>query len=441
MNRFEAAIAANRFGLGAAPGQLDALAEDPRGWLEAQLDRVVAPPSLLAGLPSSGEAVVALGKARGAEDSAKEMVRMATREAYREEMAVRMAVAAASDRPFRERWVQFWANHFTVSTSRNEVKGLVGSYEREAIRPRALGRFGELLLTAERHPAMQLYLDNVRSIGPNSPAGERSGRGLNENHAREILELHTLGVRGGYTQADVEALAKMLTGWGLARGRKNDLPGTFVFDALRHEPGPKTLLGQTYAESGENEGRRALEALARHPSTARFIAGKLATHFCADQPPPELVDRLAQQFENTRGDLQALARTLVRDDAMWRRTRAKLRTPNELVVATARALGYDAGAPMLKSVSYLGQVPYAAPSPQGWSDSAGDWLGPEAMVLRVEWAQTVGEQAADRVPDARALAHDLFGPTLTQRTDEALRTTSGAEALALLLASPEFQRR
>lgn len=441
MNRTEAVIAAHRFGLGARPGQLDEIAQDPRGWLESQLDRVVAPPRTLAGLSSSGEAIKAFTQMRDADEEGREMARVTAREHYRAEVAARMETGAQTTKPFRERWVRFWTNHFTVSVTRNEVRSLAGAYEREAIRPRAMGRFGELLFSAERHPAMQLYLDNVRSIGPDSPAGQRSGRGLNENHAREILELHTLGVQGGYTQTDVEALAAMLTGWGLARGRKNDLPGGFVFDRVRHQPGSKKFLGQTFSEAGENEGRRALEVLATHPSTAQFIARKLATHFVADQPPVELVHRLTQTFVDTRGDLRALARTLIEDDSLWRRTRAKLRTPAELVTATARALNYRDGAPMLRSVTYLGQIPFAAPSPQGWSDLAGDWLGPEAMVQRVEWAQTVGKQAADRVPDARELAHELFGPMLSQRTDEALKQTTGAEALSLLLASPEFQRR
>jgi len=372
----------------------------------------------------------------------RKALKMEQRERFMHEMAARAEVAVGSDRPVRERLVRFWSNHFTVSTSRNEVRAVAGAYERECIRPRICGRFEALLFNAERHPAMQVYLDNTRSVGPNSRAGLRSGRGLNENHAREILELHTLGVNGGYTQEDVENFAKILTGWGLVRGR-GEVSGGFTYDPVRHEPGAKTLLGRTYAEAGEDEGRLALKELARHRSTATFVSTKLVRHLVDDDPPPSLVQLAAQTFLETEGDLRRVYQSLLDHDALWARTLTKLKTPEELVISTARALDYGSeGIQMVRSVTYLGQRPFAAPSPQGWPDVAMDWLGPEAVLNRVEWAGRVGEDAAHRVDDPVALAEDLLGPTLSGRTRDAMRqATTKGESLALFLASPEFQRR
>ncbi len=257
-----------------------------------------------------------------------------------------------SDRPFVERLVAFWSNHLCVSTGAKVlVAPLAGSYEREAIRPHVLGRFEDMVLASARHPAMLVYLDNFQSIGPNSRGGQFSGRGgrgqkrgLNENYARELLELHTLGVDGGYTQQDVQELAKILTGWtvaGLVRGapqvtaqrgrrpngRTGATPATadpdrngpigFTFQALLHEPGAKTVLGVKYGDDGEEEGERVIRALCRHPSTARFVATKLVTHFVGDQPPAAAVDRIARVFRDSDGDLRAVSLALVDLDDAW----------------------------------------------------------------------------------------------------------------------------
>ncbi|MBL8157578.1 MAG: DUF1800 domain-containing protein, partial [Anaerolineae bacterium] len=228
--------------------------------------------------------------------------------------------------PFLERLVWFWSNHFTISVLKQRMIFVAGGYEREAIRPNVLGRFEDLLIATVRHPAMLLYLDNAFSIGPDSPAGRFTGRGLNENHAREILELHTLGVNGGYTQTDVIELARVLTGWSVDRqGTDND--NGFKFFPNRHQPGTKTLLGKTYAEAGEAEGRQALIELARHPSTARHIATKLARHFIADEPPPQAVARLERVFRDTGGDLKAMAIAIVDEPAAWQPSLTKMRTP------------------------------------------------------------------------------------------------------------------
>ncbi len=445
MTTREAAIAANRFGLGARPGELKQIASDPRGWLLAQIGS--APPITPAPLQDLASAEHLLAESRQArmdrrsgED--RQSYGRLVREVYRSEMSQRAVVAATTDQPFRERLIWFWSNHFCVSTTRGSVRPVAGAFEREAIRPNVCGRFQTLLLEAERHPAMQLYLDNLQSIGPNSRVGLRSGRGLNENHAREILELHTVGVHGGYTQADVENFAAILTGWGLVRGQGN-VAGRFNFDAARHEPGAKKLLGHTYPEGGEGEGKAALRDLARNPATATHVATKLARHFVADDPPERAVNALATTFQQTGGDLAQVHAALVDLPEAWQQTHTKLKSPMELVISTARSLGYATdGEPMIESMRYLGQTPGAAPSPQGWSDTASGWLGPEAVLTRVEWAERVGEDGARRLADPLALATDLLGPLLSARTAAAIaRAPSPAQALALFVASPDFQRR
>lgn len=441
MSLREAAVALNRFGLGARPGELRSVAADPRGWLREQVGPVSpAPPPELASLPSSGQLVrEAREKRQQSQDDpdARDAFQRSFREAVRVEMAQRALVHARTDQPFRERMVRFWANHLAISISKAEVSPVAGAYEREAIRPHVGGPFRTLLLAAEAHPAMLIYLDNARSIGPDSAAGDRSGRGLNENHAREILELHTLGVHGGYTQADVEALAQILTGWGLDR---DGTAGT-AFLEQRHQPGGKRLLGRVYPEGGAAEAKAALRDLARHPSTARFLATKLTRHLVADDPPESAIAKIEAVFRDSEGDLSTVHTALIELPEAWAQTGTKLKTPEELVISAARGLGYEAdGEPMLASTRYLGQTPLNAPSPQGWPDRATDWLGPEAVLGRVEWAQKVGRDA--RVDDALGLAEDLLGPLLGDRSRQAIEAaTDPAEAVALLIACPEFQRR
>ena len=259
---------------------------------------------------------------------------------------------------FVERLVAFWSNHFAVSIAKSsELRVAAGPFEREAIRPNALGKFAGLLRAAESHPAMILYLDNQNSIGPDAAPGKFAGRGLNENLAREILELHTLGVGSGYTQADVSELARILTGWSVA-GPESEAgePGTFLFKPNWHEPGARKLLGKTYAENGIDQGRAALDDLARHPATARHVATKLARHFVADNPPADLVEALTRKFIDSDGDLAVVASTLVSDDRAWSAKPTKIRTPLEFVVAAARVTDFhpnDANL-YLQSLNLLG---------------------------------------------------------------------------------------
>ncbi|MCA0418381.1 MAG: DUF1800 family protein, partial [Proteobacteria bacterium] len=259
---------------------------------------------------------------------------------YRDEVKARVDLALATETGFGERLVMFWSNHFCVgATKSNMCRIMAGAYEREAIRPHVFGRFEDMLIAAESHPAMLDFLDNRQSVGPNSPAGRRRGRGLNENLAREILELHTLGVSGGYAQADVTNLARIITGWTVV-GREGALgfPGSFAFNAGLHEPGATPLLGRRYDQPGKAQGIAALTDLARHPATARFIATKLVRHFVADAPPRVLVEKLAGVFRQSGGDLPSVYRALIEDDAAWRAPASKIRSPQEFLLASYRAL-------------------------------------------------------------------------------------------------------
>ena len=335
----------------------------------------------------------------------------------------------------------FWSNHFTVSIVRPVVLGLAGAFEREAIRLNVTGRFHDLLLAAVRHPAMLLYLDNAQSTGPNSRLGVKQGKGLNENLARELLELHTLGVDGGYTQADVTSFARILTGWSIT-GLRDRNPGTFKFRSYLHEPGEKVFMGERFGPAGEQEGLRALEFLARHPSTARHIARQFATHFIADDPPQDVVERFASVFRETDGDLLALSDAVIDSPEAWQKPLGKLKTPNELVVSTLRAVGYSGDDKrLLGSLRGLGQPPFAAPSPAGWPDTAAAWAGPSAVLQRADYAAAVAHRVAGRTNPAR-LVSETIAPVSDQRLRDAIaRAATMDDANGLILASPQFQRR
>lgn len=441
------AIAAHRFGLGEP--DLARLPDDAVAWLQAQ--QGPAEPQQGDNLPGFAQALAVQQAAR--KDSRNEATQAALRQQVLADQRARLLTAVRSPRPWAERLAGFWTNHFTVSLQKGPVQGLVGAFEREAVRPHIDGRFVDLLAACTTHPTMLRYLDNPQSAGPQSRvAARRSGAGrtvgLNENLARELLELHTLGVAdgggaygpwGGYTQADVTALAAVLTGW---RGPQPEQPDT-SFDERWHQPGPKTVLGRRYPE-GPQALAQVLADLARHPSTARHLAFKLARHVVADQPPPALVARLARHFADSDGDLHALHTALVNAPEAWQGPATKLRTPEEFVVASARLLRLADGALPRNGdggLGALGQRLQAAPSPAGWPDRAEDWLGPEAVWQRLEWAARLAERLGGQ-RDARALAQASLGPALG--TDSRLqieRAADGPQALALLLMCPEFQRR
>jgi uncharacterized protein (DUF1800 family) len=456
------ALAANRFGLGARAGEIAQASDNPERWLITQLDGGEHA-SHFADLPKSEELAADLVKRQMAQQAKdQEAVKsflMEARQTYLREMTARFIHGAETAQPFRERLVRFWSNHFTVSISKPQCAMFVAAFEREAIRPHVTGKFADMLLAAERHPAMELYLDNAQSIGPDSIAGQRTGKGLNENLGREILELHTLGVDGGYTQADVIALANILTGWSIDRGPGPIMKmasaamggiaeGGFRFYPVRHEPGGKTLLGRNYAQGYEG-GVQAMTDLAQHPATARHIARKLATHFISDTPPAASVARLERAFLESGGDLMHVYEALVSDDAPWQSLPGKVRSPMEYVTAAMRIAGGERLAmlgpkdvmPFIQSARAMGEMPFAAPSPKGWPDDAQAWTGSEAVLERVEWANSAAEKLG-RDSDPLHLADEALGPLLSAETRTAItRAASPAQGLALLFASPEFQRR
>ncbi len=443
MSSTAAAIAVSRFGLGPRPGELSTAGRDPIGWLKRQ---VAAPaPSLPAfsGLPSGAERMGDFLRARQQRGDAgiAALIRQSFRETFRDEASARLRTQIESTTPLRERLVAFWANHFTVSVQRPPVFGLAGAFEREAIRPHVFGRFSDMLLAVARHPAMLVYLDNGQSIGPNSVVGLRRGRGRNENLAREILELHTLGVEGGYSQTDVREFAKILTGWTMVRA-EDPGAGGFRFVPDIHEPGGKTLLGRRFGHGGENDGRDALLMLARHPATARHLATKLARHFIADQPPEAAIERLSRVFRETDGNLAAVTEAIIEQPETWAEPLPKVRTPHEFVVAALRATEFNGGGEtILGTLRTLGQPSFAAPSPSGWPDTADRWIGPEAVLRRAEWSMALGLRlAAIRTP--HALFAETIEPVAGRMTALAVaRAPSAGEAMAILFASPEFQRR
>jgi uncharacterized protein (DUF1800 family) len=364
---------------------------------------------------------------------------------YRAEALARLQRASIADCGLVERLVAFWSNHFCISASKGELARMwAGSFEREAIRPHVLGRFGDMLEAVEQHPAMLFFLDNQQSLGPESRAGQNRKRGLNENLAREIMELHTLGVGGGYTQEDVTSLARIITGWSFA-GRQGQLgaPGSFVFNANAHQPGAQRLLGKVYEAGGIAQGEAALSDIARHPSTAKFIATKFARHFVADDPPPALVARLQNAFYKSDGDLRVLTTTLLDSDEAWAAPLTKLRSPYEFVVATGRLLARipDDPGPYLNGLNLLGQPLWSPAGPNGFPDTNAAWAAPEGMKLRLD----ISAQLASRVGasvDPRDLLEFAAADAASEETRRTVeRAESRQQALALLLMSPEFQRR
>ena len=452
--------ALDRFGMGAGPGDRARL-RDPRGWLEDQLEGG-APRLVAANLPGTaqiGESLRALRRAAAARDQdALSEARERIRAIQTREMAVALGERLSSPRPFVERLVAFWSNHLCVSLATKPVVApLAGAYEREVVRSHVLGRFEDMVLASARHPAMLLYLDNAQSIGPGSAAAglarrRQNERGLNENYARELLELHTLGVDGGYTQEDVTELARVLTGWtvpglrptnalrNLARGGQEREIG-FAFVPALHEPGTRTVLGRRWPEGGVEQGEAVIRHLCRHPSTARFLAGKLVAHFVSDEPPAAAVDGVARVFVDSGGDLRELARSLMGLEEAWDPARRKLRTPQDWTVAALRALGVaEAPQAMPAFLRQLRQPLWGPPSPRGWGDTVREWADPDALMNRAELSRTLASRSpeADPVELLRITAAPPGDPVHTVALDDSIPRR---DRVALVLAGPAFQWR
>ena len=419
-----------RFGLGRR-GDEPAPA-DPAAWLAAQL---AAPdPTAITPRPSSAVSLTALRYDRATKPPPQAS---RSRALFRADAAAELGAALTTDAPFRERLVWFWTNHFTVSLRHGGCAPLIGGFIEEAIRPNVTGRFADMLLAVMRHPAMLIYLDNARSIGPDSMAGQHTARGLNENLARECLELHTVTPAAGYTQADVTGFARVLTGWSV--DRTADPPG-YLFRPRAHEPGAQTVLGRRFPE-GEEGGEAALAFLGTHPATYRSLATKLARHFVADETPSDAVRHVAAALHDTGGNLGAAALALTRLDLAWVPQR-KLRSPTDFVIAALRAadLPAERRPDLIGVLGGLGQPLWAAPLPNGWPDRAADWASPEGMLRRIDWAHGFAAHAGGLEP--AELAEASLGPLLSDATLRAIRRAgSRQDGLTILFSSPEFQRR
>lgn len=496
----DAASVANRFGLGAMPGTLDGL-HDPRGMLAQEVRSPSTNTAAFAGLTRSADYLSAeidyerdrrarkreldavnnnAGKAAAfgalnADQVKAEQVK-ALGDGFRKEFgaqllaegAARWQVALNAPIGFDERIVRFWSNHFAVSADKRPALLYAAPMEREVIRPLAFGRFQDLLLGVETHPAMLRYLDNAASIGPDSRFGARAAGygggdpaqpkrkpGLNENLAREILELHTLGVNGGYTQADVTELARAITGWstqgprdarfaGALSGATPDSTTGFVYRQNTHEPGVRTILGKRYADGGMDQGRSVLVDLALYPATAKHLSFKLARHFVADQPPPKLVQRMAVAYLESGGDLRTVYLAMLRSDEAWAPDARKFRTPDDFLLAALRALGTGQVADVRKMsalLARLGQPSFVPRSPAGFADTADAWIGPDALWKRIQTAEELATRASRTLIPAQ-VARDALGTRLDAGTAQAIaRADSPTQALALLFASPQFQWR
>ncbi len=354
------------------------------------------------------------------------------------EAKARFDAATNADIGFVERLVWFWSSHFCISA--DKIVAMAGAYEREAIRPHVLGRFADLLTAVDSHPAMLFYLDNVESMGPNSVAGIDRDKGLNENLARETLELHTLGVRSGYTQADVTSFAKVLTGWTWIPPSEPEYGGEFIFNTLLHEPGAQTVLGRSYPDTGIEQGRAVLAALARHPATAQHMAQQLASHFVADAPPQTLVDKLTRSFNDTDGNLKEVARTLIKADESWTAQRQKLKTPAVWIASVLRVTGAQPFIPIgqiMNAQATLGEPLWRPPAPNGFSDSEAAWI--DGVPRRLDIANAFAGRIA--VAEPLALLQSSLGPLASAQTrDTVAHAETRRQALALLVMTPEFLR-
>ncbi|MEE2860681.1 MAG: DUF1800 domain-containing protein [Pseudomonadota bacterium] len=370
------------------------------------------------------------------------------------DVLTRFARAVDDPSGFGERLVWFWADHFTVTGGTLYLDLMMASLVQDAIRPHLAGRFADMMFAAETHPAMLRYLDQGRSVGPNSVAARRNparAGGLNENLAREMIELHSLGVGADYTQRDVEELAALLTGLSYRPNR----PG--VFQPKLAEPGPEDVLGNSYgshkATGNLADIRAVIEDLATHEATGRHIARKMAVHFVADDPPQALVDRLAGIFADTRGDLAAMNLALASAPELEQHFRKKLRQPFEFLVAGLRALGRsgqqvaalkprELNGRLLHPMAVMGQ-PWGAPDgPDGWPEAAEIWGSPQGIAMRINWALTQAAGLAGDLPDPRELMAHALGTTVSEAVAWAVpRAESRAEGVALVLASADFNRR
>ncbi|WP_160154349.1 DUF1800 family protein [Microbulbifer sp. ALW1] len=440
-----AVTATQRFGYGALPGQISEAEKSPRRWLIEQLSPAALPKADYDANYFLTHFFALQKKARQLKESQQRL----PKEEYASLNQIALHLAADNIRAaitardsINYRLLEFFSNHFSISHEGRLLGYLAPVYEREVIAPNMLANFDQLLTAAVLHPAMLKYLDNDISFGPDSLAGRRRHKGLNENLAREVLELHTLGVNGGYGQQDVIELAKALTGWTISRGQGGSNAGSF-FRTKAHQPGPKTIMRKTYREVDEQQIREILRDLAIHPATANHISTKLARHFVTDNPPKSLVAKMTARWLDTGGNLRSVITTMIEGDESWSPAAAKLKTPRDFLISSYRALEIDSqnipDKRLIHLLTRLGQKPYGAHSPAGWGDTQQDWSGAAALASKINWAYGLAKYSRR---DINAVIEATYGDSLSDHTRETInRADSQHQALTLFLLSPEFLRR
>lgn len=446
VNTKKAILAVNRFGLGATQRELSIARHDPEQWLLNQIENPVFDKKL-GSTEMAFNAIAEMKefrrKRRSGEikngEAGAEIIRP-----YRRSLVLdSLGFSVTTNRPFAMRLLDFFSNHFSVSESNQTMMILSPTLEREAIAPNLFGQFEDLLIAVEQHPAMLVYLNNDKSVGPNSPIGKRMW-GLNENLAREILELHTLGLDSGYVLEDIRELAMAISGWSITNENNAERSG-FKFRVDGHEPGIRRILGKSYASGGVTQGQAILRDLARHKNTAHFISYKLAQHMIADEPPKELVDAMRNTWLKTQGSIKAVVTTLVKHPQSWDSRPQKLKTPREFVVSAIRAVNNSKNVNQsllntaLRGLNFMGQKPFGAGSPAGYSQLNRAWAGSDALMKRIDWVNLLSNKTNQK---PQAVADRIFDSTLSPLTVKLLAgAESRAQGLALLLLSPEFQWR
>ncbi|MDG2392815.1 MAG: DUF1800 domain-containing protein [Thalassotalea sp.] len=444
----QAVIAVNRFGLGARGDELAQASKNPKAWLKQQLQPIVFTNKLMSSnemfveLAKLGEARKAAKKSTNADEefkkNSKDRKKFLTK-SYRALSTDTFKEALNSNNSLSWRLLDFFSNHFSVTASGPVMGAISATLEREAIAPNLLGNFDEMLLAVSKHPAMLIFLNNERSFGPNSRIGKK-GKGLNENLAREILELHTLGVDGGYKQADVIELAKGITGWSVANPRKDDSVG-FIYRAAGKEPGNRMLLGKTYKQNNMAQGEAMLKDLGNHPKTAQYVCTKLVKHFISDKPSPDLVQKLVSTWQKSGGNIKQVMTTLIDSDWSWQADSQKFKTPREFVMSSLRAVGRKEikHKELFFTLMTFGQQPMQAGSPAGYSDEQQDWDGANALMSKIDWVALLARKTKANAEKVMAKTLALTPEVSTYKA--VVRAESRTQALALLLLSPEFLRR
>ncbi|MGB0411256.1 MAG: DUF1800 domain-containing protein [Pikeienuella sp.] len=442
MTPSETTISAIRFGYGFHPDQ-----HPPRG-PDDLMRHLLRPDNTLPSGPTVQERHAALKqfikekKAKTGDNTARRMIRgMVNRD-----LTSRVLAPIVSTTGFFERLATFWSDHFTVAMRGQSTRVIVGRYEADAIRPHIAGNFRDMLRASATHQAMLMFLNQIQSIGPNSKAGKRNGRGLNENLAREIIELHTLGVGAAYTQKDIQQFALLLTGLWI-----NPRTGETVFNQRRAEPGEKIILGQRFGRQAHvlADISAALDHLARHPATAQHIARKLAIHFVSDSPPQSLIKAMANAFTANDGALRPVYQAMLEHTESWRTFGNKVKQPFDFVVSSIRAAGGDRariwraqnGMQAVRALRFMNQPVLAAPGPDGWPEGARDWINAQGLTVRLKWASDLAQAMGQRA-DPRAFLTTALSDTAREETVFAVTNAAEKwEGVALALASPEFNRR